>query len=223
MKVTIPHQGNRLMTISESYLAVIRSHSIATILLLVLSLTGCLGIPSQQVKIPDYSLGPISSDEFPALLHDAIPASEGKVHVFGKVRWSGFRDSRNYPVISRHFHSVAAITDTDILLLNWHDPEKRYRIVKRLRYSEILSVSRVGSAIYLYSNDEELSLGDKNYVTYDVLYGKTNLKTILEFTKPSGFFIDQEKSEAAFFILKEKIKLHESPPDTPSDSFDDDY
>jgi hypothetical protein len=223
MKVTIPHQGNRLMTISESYLAVIRSHSIATILLLVLSLTGCLGIPSQQVKIPDYSLGPISSDEFPALLHDAIPASEGKVHVFGKVRWSGFRDSRNYPVISRHFHSVAAITDTDILLLNWYDPEKRYRIVKRLRYSEILSVSKLGSAIYLYSNDETLSLGDKNYVTYDVLYGKTNLKTILEFTKSYGLLSDQEKSEAAFTILKDHIKLHESTRPTSDTSFEDDY
>ena len=56
-----------------------------------------------------------------------------------------------------------------------------------------------------------------------MLYGKTNHKTIIECTKPTGFFTDQEKSEAAFFILKEKIKLHESPPDIPSDSFDDDY
>ena len=188
-------------------------------LLLVLSLTGCLGVPSQQVIIPDYSLGPISSDEFPALLYDAIPASEGEVHVFGRVVLHGFRDSRNYPAISRHFHSVAAITDTDILLLNWYDPEKRYRIVKRLRYSEILSVSRVGSAIYLYSNDEELSLGDKNYV----IYGKTTFKTMLEFTKTSAFISDQKNSEAAFTILKDHIKLHESTGPTSDTTIEDDF
>ena len=219
MKVTTPHQGNRLMTISESNAAVIRSHSIATILLLVLSLTGCLGIPPQQVSMPGYSLGPISSDEFPALLHDAIPASEGKVHVFAKVRWGGFRDSRNYPAVSRYFHSVAAITDTDILLLKWHEIEKRYKIVKRLRYSEIQSISKGGSLIYLYFNDEELSLGNKNYV----IYGTTTFKTYFEFYKPSGFLGDQEKSEAAFFILKDNIKLHESTRPTSDTSIEDDY
>lgn len=219
MKVTIPHQGKRLMTITESHLAVIRSHSIATILLLVLSLTGCLGIPPQQVKIPDYSLGPISSDEFPALLHDAIPASEGKVHVFGKVHWGGFRDSRNFPAVSRYFYSVAAITDTDILLLNWHEIEKRYTIVKRLRYSEIQSISKVGSLIFLYFNDEELSLGNMNYV----IYGKTTFKTFLNFTKPAGFLADQEKSEAAFLILKNNIKLHENTRPTSDTSKEDDY
>jgi hypothetical protein len=187
-------------------------------ILIVLSIAGCGGL-TLPVSIPDYSLGPISSDEFPALLHDAIPASEGKVHVFGKVTWGGFRDSRNYPAVSRYFHAAAAITDTDILLLNWYETEKRYKIVKRIRYSEILSISKSGSLIYLYFTDEELSLGDKNYV----IYGKTTFKTHFQFVKPSGFFTDQEKSEAAFFILKEKIKLHESPPLTPGDSFDDDY
>jgi len=62
-------------------------------------------------------------------------------------------------------------------------------------------------------------LGDKNYV----IYGETTFKTHFEFIKASGFFTDLEKSEAAFFILKEKIKLHESPPLTPDDLFDDDY
>ena len=169
--------------------------------------------------MPGYSLGPISSDEFPALLHDAIPASEGKVHVFGKVYWGGFRDSRNFPAVSRHFHAAAAITDTDILLLKWHEIEKRYKIVKRLRYSEIQSISKGGSLIYLYFNYEELSLGNKNYV----IYGKTTFKTYFQFAKPSGFLADQEKSEAAFLILKDNIKLHESPPLAPDDLFDDDY
>ena len=188
-------------------------------ILIVLSIAGCLGIPSQQARIPGYSLGPISSDKFPSLLHDAIPASEGKVHVFGNVSWSGFRDSRNYPAVSRYFHSVAAITDTDILLLKWHEIEKRYKIVKRLRYSEIQSISKGGSLIYLYFNDEELSLGNKNYV----IYGTTTFKTYFEFYKPSGFLGDQEKSEAAFFILKDNIKLHESTRPTSDTSIEDDY
>jgi len=204
--------ASRLIAMTKFYFLIIK-------ILIVLSIAGCLGIPSQQARIPGYSLGPISSDEFPALLHDAIPASEGKVHVFGNVSWSGFRDSRNYPAVSRHFYAAAAITDTDILLLKWYETEKRYKIVKRLRYSEILSVSKNGSTILLYFNDKDLSLGDKNYV----IYGKTTFKTYFGFVKPSGFFTDQEKSEAAFFILKEKIKLHESPPLTPGDSYDDDY
>ena len=187
-------------------------------ILLVLSLAGCGGL-TLPVSIPDYSLGPISSDEFPTLLHDAIPASEGKVHVFGKVTWGGFRDSRNFPAVSRYFHAAAAITDTDILLLNWYETEKRYKIVKRIRYSEILSISKPSSLIYLYFNDEELSLGNTNYV----IYGKTIFKTFLEFDKPSGILIDQEKTEAAFFILKDKIKLHESTRLTTDTSFDDDY
>ena len=187
-------------------------------ILLVLSLTGCLGL-SLPVSIPGYSLGPISSDEFPVLLHDAIPASEGEVNVFGKVTWGGFRDSRNYPAVSRYFHAAAAITDTDILLLNWYETEKRYKIVKRIRYSEILSISKSGSLIYLYFNDEELSLGNTNYV----IYGKTTFKTFLQFDKPSGILVDQEKSEAAFLILKDKIKPHESALLNTDTSHDDDY
>ena len=104
-------------------------------------------------------------------------------------------------------------------LLNWYETEKRYKIVKRIRYSEILSISKSGSLIYLYFNDEELSLGNKNYV----IYGKTTFKTYFEFAKPSGILIDQEKSETAFLILKDKIKLHENTRLTTDASFDDDY
>ena len=191
--------------------------SLTTIVLLVLSLTGCVGNITLQVKIPDYSLGPVSSDEFPDLLHDAIPASEGEVHVFGRAEWSGFHDSRKFPVVSYIFVPVAAITDTDILLLKWYEPEKRYKIVKRLPYSEILSVSKVRRAIFLYFEDKEFSLGDKNYI----IFGNTTFKTLFTFSSPSGFSMDQEKNEAAFFTLNDNIKLHESTNPTSDTSFDD--
>ncbi len=59
------------------------------LVLLLFVLTGCGGL-DLQVSMPDYSLGPVSSDEFPDLLNDAIPASEGQVHVRGKVHWAVF-------------------------------------------------------------------------------------------------------------------------------------
>ena len=193
--------------------------SIIFCLWLVLVITGCVGNIELPVQIPDYSLGPVSSEEFSDLLHDAIPASEGAVHVFGEAQWSGFRDSKNFPVVTRYFRGSAAITDTDILLLNWYEPEKRYKIVKRLPYSEILSVSKVRRAIFLYFDDKEFSVGDNNYV----IFGNTTFKTLFAFSSPSGILMGQEKNEAAFSILKDNIKLHESTRPTSDTPIEDDY
>jgi hypothetical protein len=209
--VASQEKGNHAMT---------KLYPVSAMVLLVQLLAGCLGIPDQPVKMPDYSLGPVSSVEFPDLLNDAIPVNEGEVHVFGKVHWTGFRDNRNYPAVPRYIRAVAAITDTDILLLQWYEPEKRYEVVKRLPFTEILYVSKLGSAaIYLYFADRELSLGGTNYV----IFGDTPFKTFLQFTKPSGFSVDQEKTEAAFLILKENIELYEKPRPVTDTSFDDDH
>ena len=193
--------------------------------LLLLSLTGCglfLSAPTLwKADIPNYTLGPVSSDEFPALLQDAIPAGEGEVHVFGRVELFGLKNNSGYFNTSRYFYfrAVAAITNTDILLLKWHEPEERYKIVGRLPYSETLSVSisggSAGGTIYLYFKDKELSLGDQNY--------EIDQKAGLCFIKPSSIFIDQEKNKAAFALLREKIKLHDSMRFTPEQTFDDDY
>lgn len=167
----------------------------------------------QQIEISGYTLGPISSDEFPALLHKAIPASEGEVRFSGKVQWLGLQNGERY-----YATVVAAITDTDILLLMWHEPENQYTIVTRLPFSEILSISArtYGSrTVYLYFDDKEVSLGDQSY--------KVEGKTTFDFIKPSGSRTIREKNEAVFLFLQDKIKLHESPPLTPDDSFDDDY
>ena len=192
-------------------------YSLTIKVLLFLSLTGCI-FPTIEIKIPDYSLGPVSSHEFPTLLHNAIPASEGEVHVFGRVEWYGLRDSP-FRGFGRHFRGVAAITNTDILLLKWHEPGERYKIVERLPYSEILSVSTSswgsGGSIHLHLKDKELSLGDQNY--------GFPRSTYLGFVKPSGFWTDQEKNEAAFVLLQEKIKPQNSDRLTPDQSFDDDY
>ena len=181
-------------------------------LILALPLPGGTALP-QQIEISGYTLGPISSDEFPDLLHDAIPASEGIVHIYGQVEWSGLQER------TRYFKAVAAITNTDILLLKWHEPEKHYKIVTQLPYSEILSVSAMtwggGRPVYLYFDDKEISLGDQNY--------KIEGKTTFTFLKASGYRMDRGKNEAVFLFLQDKIKLHESPPLTPDDSFDDDY
>ena len=111
--------------------------------LLVLSLAGCgvalfavgsMGPSAHPIVIPDHTLGPVSSDEFPALIQNAIPASEGKVQVFGKVKWYGFRKAKrkHYLLIA-----IAAITNTDILLLNWHETEQQYKILNKISYSEV--------------------------------------------------------------------------------------
>ena len=54
---------------------------VTSVAMLILSLPGGVA-PPQQVELPDYTLGPISSDEFPDLLHDAIATSEGIVHIY---------------------------------------------------------------------------------------------------------------------------------------------
>ena len=167
--------------------------------------------PPQQVEIPGYTLGSVSPDEFPVLIHNAIPASEGEVHVFGKAHWSGLQNGE------RFIETVAAITDTDILLLMWHEPENQYTIVTRLPFSEILSISAAtygARTVYLYFDDKEVLLGDQSY--------KVEGKTSFDFIKPSrGLY--REKNEAVFLFLQDKIKLHESYGLATDDSFDDDY
>jgi len=159
--------------------------------------------PPQQAETPGYTLGPVSLDEFPVLLHNAIPASEGEIHVFGPALWSGFQNGE------RFIEAIAAITDTDILLLMWHEADHQYTIVTRLPFAEILSISAYpgGGTIHLYFDDKELSLADQNYG----IDGETTFR----FYRPSH----QEKNEAAFLLLQDKIKL--SP--LPDQSYDENY
>ena len=98
----------------------------------------------QKMDIPNYSIGPVSSDGFPSLVKDAIPSDKGKIHVFGKAEWFGFYiSSKSLHFTTPYFLGVAALTDTDILLLLWDEDEQRYKIVERMPYEEIRFKNRI--------------------------------------------------------------------------------
>ena len=185
--------------------------------LLVLSLAGCgtilpvASIPlvyaPPGIVIPEHTLGPASSDEFPALIQSAIPKNEAEVQVFGRVKWYGFQK------VNRKRHlllAVAAITNTDILLLMWHEPENQYTILKKISYSEIQTIEwGFDGRVYLYFDGNEVLLGGQIY--------KLEGKTVFDFLTPSGLWSDLEKNRIAFAFLQDKIKLHGSPPVTAED------
>ena len=186
-------------------------------LVILLCLTACIG--PIKVKTPEYSLGPVSSQEFSILLQEAIPADEGEVHVAGQIEWFGLESTGHFPGVGRYLKGVAAITDTDILLLGWHEPEEQYKIVARIPYSEINAISTsskgVGRAISLYFEDQELSLGDRDY--------KMGRRTFINFVKPSSIWVNKQKNEVAYNLLKDKIKPYEKTYPPSDQSFDDEF
>jgi len=124
---------------------------LAAALFTALLLVGCVPVPvvgwtpvfvggptagSADLKQPDYSLGPVSSDQFPDLVKNAIPPSEGAVHLAGRVELLLLSDNRTYIL-----DAVGSLTDAGIALLRWYEPEKQYRILARIPYSHILSLS----------------------------------------------------------------------------------
>ena len=64
----------------------------AVSLFILVSLTGCVPMPI-KMKVPDYSIGPVSSEDFPNLVQSAIPANKGEVRIFGKL---GFNRSTQH-------------------------------------------------------------------------------------------------------------------------------
>ncbi len=168
--------------------------------LLLFTLTGCTPIYTNggfyiagvlpEVPTPNYTIGPVSSPEFPVLLHNAIPSTEGKVHIFGQVEW--WLPIR--PFTPRFLRGVAAITDTSILLLKWYEPEARFEVLKRFPYSEIVSVSLKGFGLarYIHVQHKDLSFGDQHYGSAQ--------ETSFNFVR--GIWLDREKTEAAFALLQ---------------------
>ena len=191
-----------------------------THVILVLSLTGCgaatvamlvLSLPlggiahERLVEIPGYSLGPVSSDEFPALLHNAIPASAGVVYFTGRAQWTGL-ENVNQPSNSV-VQSVAAITDFQVLFLWWSEQDERYEILIRLPYSEIYSLDLktpgIGALIRVCHEDKEIMIGDQKL--------SIDQETNFNFLK-SGFTGDAEKTKKAFVFLDKKIITKEVLP-----------
>lgn len=158
------------------------------------------------------AMGPVSSPEFPALVNNAISTSEGKVQIFGSGNWYpnsiGFSDMRSnlfafQPTFPRFFVGVIAITDTSLLFLQWNQPEERYEIVKRIPYSEILSISldSYGLNSQLVVRKKDLSIG----VSFDSF----------DFSK--GPLVDKGKVEAAFVLLRGRFKV--VPPERIPDEW----
>ena len=181
---------------------------VATVTMLVLSLPGGTA-PTQQVEFPGYTLGPISSDEFPALLHNAIPASEGDVYFTGRAQWTGL-ENVNQPS-NQLIQSIVAITEFQILFLWWREQDERYEILILLPYSEIYSVDLktpgFGALIKFCHEDNEILIGDQ-IISIDH-------ETRFNFLK-SGFFGDAEKTKEAFVFLENKIILKEGLEHLPS-------
>lgn len=188
----------------------------AVSLFILVSLTGC-GPQPIKMKVPGYSIGPVSSEDFPDLIQSAIPANKGEVRIFGKADLMGFsKNSGGLHFVAPYFSGVAALMDTDILLLLYNEDEQRYEILTQLSYTGISfdpkHGRRAGGPLCLYIEEPEFSIGEKSYTPYE--------KTLLGFTGPTGFWNDREKNKLAHLLFEEKVARHiaEQPPIT---SFDD--
>jgi len=175
--------------------------------LLVLTLPG--GVGTGQTELTGYTIGPVSSEDFPDLLLKAIPAIEGEVKLFGRVQWTGLMNIKQSRF--NHLQTVTAFTNTDILSLWWYEEDEQYRILLRLPYSEIQSVSfeksGFGATIKLCHEVGVLLLDDQKY--------SIDQATRLNFLNQNGMLEDTIKTEEAFGFLEGKIKPQEGLNNTP--------
>jgi len=196
---------------------------LASALLTFFLLVGCVPLPIvgwvpvggaglKTFDLPDYSRGPVSSEQFPDLVRKAIPPGEGTVHVFGKAELILREDN-----LSLIVSAVASLSDTAILVLMWYEPDEQYELVARVPYSDITAVSTnswgLGRMIYLCLATRQLVLGDE---THDI-----EQQVSLSFIKDSGVFQDVEKSEAGLLLLQEKITPIDDACDNPFEPIDD--
>jgi hypothetical protein len=176
----------------------------AVSLFILVSLTGC-GPQPIKMKVPDYSIGPTSSEDFPDLIQSAIPANKGEVRIFGRASWAGFSENPGYfHFVSPYFSGVAALTETDILLLLYNEDQQRYEILKQVPYTGIRFDPkhgwRAGGSLCLYIEEPEFSFGEKGYTPYE--------RTYLQFERPTGTRSDPEKNKLAHLLFEEKVARH---------------
>jgi len=166
---------------------------------------------SADLEQPDYSLGPVSSDQFADLVKEAIAPSEGEVHLVGRVEVLLLSENRTYIL-----GAVGSLTDAGIALLRWYEPEKQYRILARLPYSDILSLSSnslgFGRTIKLCLATSAFAWGDHTYAI--------GQPTSMSFVQPAGAHHDVEKTDAAIKLLQEKITPIEGACDSPAERTD---
>jgi len=199
---------------------------LGTLILALSLLVGCVALPlpgvgwtlapvplsgATNLDLPDYSLGPVSSPEFPDLIRNAIPPDEGEVHLSGKVELALQLDNQLYIL-----GAVAALGDTGIVLLRWYDPEGQYKISARLPYADILSLSMntmgFGRVVYFCLATPVFAWGDQPYAI--------DRRASMSFIKPSGMFQDVERTETAIAFLQQKIRPIDGACDTPAEGTD---
>lgn len=166
--------------------------------------------------MPNYSIGPVSSEGFPSLVKDAIPSDKGRIRVFGKVDWIGFLiSSKSVHLTTPYFSGVAALTDTDILLLLWDEDEQRYKIVERVPYEEIRFQPRgewrSKGSLTIYMDETKISIGEQNYTPLRATY--------LGFTSPTGLSADREKNKQAHLLFEEKVERY--VPDSSTNAIEE--
>jgi hypothetical protein len=196
---------------------------LASVPLTLFLLVGCVPLPIagwvpvggaglKTLDLPDYSRGPVSSEQFPDLVRKAIPPGEGTMHVFGSAELI-LREGNRGVIVS----AVASLSDTAILVLMWHEPDEQYEMVARVPYSDILSVSTnswgLGRTIYLCLATSQLVLGDETH--------EIDQQASLSFIKDSGVFQDVEKSETGLLLLQEKITPIDGACDEPDEPIND--
>ena len=123
----------------------------AVFLLLLVLLSGCIGGP-WPLHLPNYALGPVTSDQFQNLVFDALRSEENEIQVFGRA--SIFTLDNRY-----WFNTVAVVTDKNFQFLNWTKAEERYEIVGHISFSEILAYSTLtysrASPVFLYVDEDK--------------------------------------------------------------------
>ena len=168
-----------------------------------IAVAGCYVQFPEKMEKPNYSAGPVSSDDFPILVKDAVPREKGKIHFFGNASWHGFYDpTRSLYVTDPYFSGVAALTDTEILLLLWNEDVRQYEIVEQVPYTEIRFLPegewRSTGPLSILTEQTTIAVGGQSYMS--------RKWTHLGFNLPSGWRIDREKNKQAHLLFEEKVE-----------------
>jgi hypothetical protein len=179
---------------------------------LLIALTSCMFGPFEvKMDLPHYSMGPVKSSDFPTLVQEALTVGDQAALIFGKASWYGFSGSPGFSATSPYFRGVAALTETEIVLLLWNEVEETYEIVSLVPYANLNLVSK-GRKLYFKS--KEFSFGQETFTA--------DMATYFRFVKPSGV-IDKAKTKEAFLVLDAKVEPHSYSERRIDTSFDGQY
>ena len=194
-----------------------------SLVLILVYLTGCQFISPLEVLVlssagsslrfyevvtKSYTVGPVSSPELLALLSKATDTSEERIHVFGLVNfyWSYYH---------KLFRGVVALTNDTIIFLKWHVPSNEYKIIQSIPFDGIISMSYEGPGLRatIEFRHAEFNFAHKSYgvdqvsslsfINSDIIVNeRDSVRSIGVYT-----YTDSKKNEAAFELLKKKIKV----------------